>query len=315
MVVYEFSGPTPTRRRRGLDGQTPAAASVRLVQDPSRGGRRVTIGTSRASAGVSKGAVSYALNGLPGVSARRAARSSGSRRARLVPEPRRAGAVGGASYALRLRPRASGADARARAVLHGVRRGRRVGAVGALGRTHAPARPDVAARSRSIGAGGPSAGSTASSSSTCGSTIRGSRRSSSSACPLSSSAARRGRAAGRLARRAAPVVEAVRYLARARPRRIARVAGLARVRAHRSGGRARSARSPPSSASTPRSSTPTTRPRAARGRRDDCSRAPTPPTGDRRRQRRARRHRPRRRAPRWASPFPTTSRSSPGTTR
>jgi DNA-binding LacI/PurR family transcriptional regulator len=44
------------------------------VQDPSRRGRRVTIADIAREAGVSKGAVSYALNGLPGVSASTRAR-------------------------------------------------------------------------------------------------------------------------------------------------------------------------------------------------------------------------------------------------
>ena len=74
MVLYEFLGLRRLADDERSDGATPAAASVRSVQDPSRGGRRVTIADIAREAGVSKGAVSYALNGLPGVSASTRAR-------------------------------------------------------------------------------------------------------------------------------------------------------------------------------------------------------------------------------------------------
>ena len=57
--------PAPRRCRR---------ASVQPMQDPSGRSRRVTIADIAREAGVSKGAVSYALNGLPGVSASTRAR-------------------------------------------------------------------------------------------------------------------------------------------------------------------------------------------------------------------------------------------------
>ena len=90
---------------------------------------RVTIRHIAERAGVSKGAVSYALNGRPGRLGRDARAHPRDRaRARLVPEPRRPGALGRARPRLRARARAAGADAGARAVLHGVHRRRRVGA-------------------------------------------------------------------------------------------------------------------------------------------------------------------------------------------
>ena len=82
-------------------------------------------------------------------------------------------------------------DARARAVLHGVHRRRRVGVLGASIALTIQLAEDVARRrSRSTAAGGASGGSTACSSSTCARTTRASKPSRSSACRPSSSAAR-----------------------------------------------------------------------------------------------------------------------------
>ena len=104
--------------------------------------RRATIADIAERAGVSKGAVSYALNGQPGVSeATRARVLAIAARARLVPQPGGALALGRARARVRPRDRPPVADPRARAVLHGVHRRCRGGAVGPLGGAHDPARP------------------------------------------------------------------------------------------------------------------------------------------------------------------------------
>ena len=67
-----------------------------MTGNPGRG-RRATIADIAERAGVSKGAVSYALNGQPGVSDATRTRDPRDRdRARLVPQPRRPLALGGA---------------------------------------------------------------------------------------------------------------------------------------------------------------------------------------------------------------------------
>ena len=160
---------------------------------PATGGtRRATIRDIAERAGVSKGAVSYALNGRPG-RLRRHARPDprDRRRARLVPEPRGPRALRRARGRVRPRARPPGEDARARAVLHGVRRRRRVRALRALDRADDPARRRTSTRrSRSTDAGGASTASTASLSSTCASTTCASTSSSVSGCRPSSSAGR-----------------------------------------------------------------------------------------------------------------------------
>ena len=104
-------------------------------------GKRATIKDIAERAGVSKGAVSYALNGRPGVSDETRARILAiADELGLVPEPRRARPLGLARRRLRARPCATGDDDRARAVLHGVHRRSRGAALAALDRPDAPAR-------------------------------------------------------------------------------------------------------------------------------------------------------------------------------
>ena len=114
-----------------------SSRSYAVYRPPQAGGMRVsetrrdrvTIRDIAERAGVSKGAVSYALNGQPGrLRATARADPLDRRRARLVSEPRRTRALGRARRRVRARARPPGAHARARAVLHGVHRGRRVGA-------------------------------------------------------------------------------------------------------------------------------------------------------------------------------------------
>ena len=221
------------------------------------------------------------------------------RRARLVPEPRRARAVGGARRRLRARARAPGADARARAVLHGVRLRRRGRAVGALDRADDPARratsrEEIAVYRRWWAER----------------RVDGVHDVDLRVDDPRVAGARRARPAGGRRRRAArgrrlpsvwhdeasPVVEAVRYLGALGHTRIARVAGLGefehtvrRTRRLR-GGHARA-----------RPRRPGRRHRLHAGERRPrdapAALAARAADRDRLRQRRARRHRPRRRAP------------------
>ena len=247
--------------------------------------RRITIRDIAERAGVSKGAVSYALNGLPG-RLRRHARPHplDRRRARLVPEPRCAGPLGRARRRVWLRARAAGEDARARAVLHGVPRRRRVRARDAVRRTHHPARRGTSTRRSQIyrrwwgehrvdgvlvvdlRVDDP----------------RIARARTVSACRRSSSAGRShdARLASRMARRGLDG-RGSRPLSRgARPRsRIAHVAGVGDfVHTRSANGGVRPAWRRSSGSSTDVVETRTTRPRAARERRAGSSRAPTPPT-------------------------------------
>ena len=273
------------------------------------GGRRSA--TSPKRAGVSKGAVSYALNGRPGVSDDTRDRILAiAERARLVPEPCRPRALGRARRRLRARARAAGEDARARAVLHGVHRRRRVRALRALGRADDPARRDVAGGDRGLPAlvgraprrrradGRPPGRRPAG---------RGARVG--SACRRSSSAAPwRPRAPGRLARRGVAVVEAVRYLAALGHERIAQVAGVAEF-VHTVAADEAFERRRASSASSARwCSTDYSPGAAARAPPASCSRRRAADR-DHLRQRPARGHRARRRAARWGSRCPTTCRS------
>ena len=245
----------------------------------SQGARRVTIADIAQHAGVSKGAVSYALNGQPGVSAGTRARILAiAERARLVPEPCRPLAVGCARRRLRARDRAAGPHARAGAVLHGARLRHRGRAVGTLDRAHDPARLGSARGDRGLPAlVGGAPGRRGDDGRRPASTTRACRRSSSSDCRRSSSAGRSRAAelAGRLARRASPIEEAVRYLGGARPYADRPRGRSRRVRPHRPADAAPSRRSRASWASSARWSRPTTPRRAAPARPAACSRSVT----------------------------------------
>ena len=207
---------------------------------------RITIRDIAERAGVSKGAVSYALNGRPGVSDDTRDRIlSIAQRARLVSEPRGARALGRARRRVRPRARTAGADARARAVLHGVPRRRRVGALGALDRAHDPARRGRRAGDRGLPA----------------LVGRASRRRRADGRPARRRPARRGaraaRAAGRRGRRSGRKPRSTSGLARrsVRDRRGGAVPRGARAQAHRPRHRRRRVR-PHRAADAPRSRAP-----------------------------------------------------------
>ena len=154
---------------------------------------RVTINEIARRSGVSKGAVSYALNNRPGVSAETRARILAvADQLGWAPEPDGPAAVGLADRHLRPGPGPRPPDAGQRALLHGVRRRPGVGAEHPLLRAAAAGvRPTSTASWRPTASGPPSAGSTRWSSSTSASTTPGSCRCWPRwSCPPSSSATR-----------------------------------------------------------------------------------------------------------------------------
>ena len=133
---------------------------------------------SPVDAGVSKGAVSYALNGRPGVSEETRARILDvAQRAGLGPQPHRPDAVRLADRDVRSDPGPRRADPGQRAVLHGVRRRAAERALHRARTACCCSSPPLSTTSWcSTPSGGPSAGWTGSWSSTSAWTIRGSRR-------------------------------------------------------------------------------------------------------------------------------------------